>query len=1183
MLRRIGARLSRACLSCLCICLPVWVVAAPSQPTVKPLDLPQEKAVFSAQEKAWIKANPSIVYGIEEDWQPFSFVNQKGQHQGIARDFLDKISTITGLTFKPLLKDWFVLLKDMRENRLDLIPALLKTKKRQTFYAYSDPYIVNIPYFFTRIEDHFNHLEELNGKTAAIPKGYIYYKTLQKHYPEIKFIRPDSMQEAVNAVLEHRADILIDSHTAMSYFLNQRGIANIRAFKPLSANITRDVFMAAPKDKQILIDIINKAMQTITPADKQTIMQYWLGSSQKELMLHMELTESEKNWLTTHHNINYAGDPSWQPFEFFNQEGKYAGIVADYLKLFAKALDISWQIIPSNSWEQTVNKLKTGEVDIISEATLSPLNKEFLFTQPYLTTPIVVVAKEQVQYVNGLSDLTDMQIGVVRDYGYVTQIKAKYPNLQFTPVSTVQDGLFAVSTGKIDVLLASLAAATYQMSEQGLNNIRVVGKTEFNSELAFAINPEFAPLVGILNKTINHLDAKDRQQILSNWGKAHFVTKMDYRLVAQVIVAALLLVLIIWLWNRKLSKEVALRKQSEARLHLLNERFNLAMQAVSFGVWELVYPSEKATPKLSVDKNMRQIYGLKEDELSFNKWLDCMFDASQKALNQAIIQARITGQKQELELQLKGQPKKIIYSALQVGKSSEQLKIVGINWDITPLKESEQKLAEAKNLAEQANRAKSDFLANMSHEIRTPMNAILGFSELLDEQISEPRLKAFVKTIRDAGNNLLALINDILDLSKIEAGKFDIHKAPCNLTHLLNEVSQIFALRAQEKNLNLQVQIDPAIPASLNLDAVRVRQILLNLIGNAIKFTEQGSIEVCAQATNEDDIRSKVDLLIEVRDSGIGIAKEEQGKVFQKFAQSSGQDVSKYGGTGLGLSISHRLAEMMGGVLSLASSSPAGSTFVLHLKAIDVASVVIEEESQDSRMTGDIEFAPSQVLVVDDVAENLELVSLHFASTALTVYCAENGLKAVQMVQQQHFDLILMDIRMPVMDGYQAAEKIKALTNTPIVALTASVMQNEFERIKRAHFDGYLRKPVLRKALFTEIARHLKHQIIAPEHDRKNILQSLSPEQRQTLLELLTTYQHLQAECEALAKTNHIPSIQAFVDKLKQLNQDSALSILNEYIETLEQDLASFNIIGIKGALQNYANLLEQMQKLASE
>ncbi len=1179
MLRCIGARLNRACLSCLCICLPVWVVATPLQPTVKPLDFPQEKAVFSAQEKAWIKANPSIVYGIEEDWQPFSFVDKKGVHQGIARDFLDKISTITGLTFKPLLKDWFVLLKDMRENRLDLIPALLKTKKRQKFYAYSDPYIVNIPYFFTRIEDNFNNLTELNGKTAAIPKGYIYHKVLQKHYPEIKFIRPDSMQEAVNAVLEHRADILIDSHTAMSYFLNQRGIASIRAFKPLSANITRDVFMAAPKDKQILIDIINKAMQAITPAEKQAIMQYWLGSSQKELMVQLELTESEKNWLTTHHHINYAGDPNWQPFEFFNQEGKYAGIVADYLKLFAKALDISWQIIPSNSWEQTVNKLKTGEVDIISEVMPSPLNKQFLFTQPYLTTPIVMIAKEQVQYVNGLSDLTDMQIGVVRDYGYVAQIKAKYPNLQFIPVSTVQDGLFAVSTGKVEVLLASLAAATYQMSEQGLNNIRVVGKTEFNSELAFAINPKFAPLVGILNKSINHLDAKDRQQILSNWGKAHFVTKMDYHLVVQVIAAALLLVLIIWLWNRKLSKEVTLRKQSEARLHLLNERFNLAMQAVSFGVWELGYPSEKAVPKLSIDKNMRQIYNLKEDRVSFNKWLDCMLEASQKALNQAIIQARITGQKQELELQLKGQPKKIIYSALQVDKSSEQLKIVGINWDITPLKDSEQKLAEAKNIAEQANRAKSDFLANMSHEIRTPMNAILGFSELLDEQISEPRLKAFVKTIRGAGNNLLALINDILDLSKIEAGQFDIQKAPCNLTNLLNEVSQIFALRAQEKNLNLQVQIDPAIPASLNLDAVRVRQILLNLIGNAVKFTEQGSIEVHAQATNEDDIRSKVDLLIEVRDSGIGIAKEEQDRVFQKFAQSSGQDVSKYGGTGLGLSISHRLAEMMGGVLSLASSSPAGSTFVLHLKGIDISSVV---EVQPESTTDEFEFAPSQVLVVDDVAANLELVSAHFAPTALTVYCAENGLKAVQMVQQQDFDLILMDIRMPVMDGYQAAEKIKALTNTPIVALTASVMQNEFERIKRAHFDGYLRKPVLRQALFTEVARHLKHQLIKIEEDPTQIATTLTPVQRQTLLELLPKYQHLQAECEALAKANHIPSIQAFVDKLKQLNQDSDLSILNEYIETLEQDLASFNIIGIKGALQHYAKLLEQLQQWVS-
>jgi len=244
--------------------------------------------------------------------------------------------------------------------------------------------------------------------------------------------------------------------------------------------------------------------------------------------------------------------------------------------------------------------------------------------------------------------------------------------------------------------------------------------------------------------------------------------------------------------------------------------------------------------------------------------------------------------------------------------------------------------------AENANKAKSEFLANMSHEIRTPMNAIIGFTELLNEQISEPRLKSYVKTIHSAGNTLLTLINDILDLSKIESGKLQIKKTPTNIYNLSNELGNIFMMSVKNKTLDLIIDLEEGIPQSLLIDEIRLRQVLLNLIGNAVKFTENGYIKLSLKAFNIDVHHSKLDIEILVEDTGVGIAANQLLKIFNEFEQTEGQDNRKFGGTGLGLSISKRLCEMMDGKISVTSEEGKGSTFKVHLYSIDISSVMSE-------------------------------------------------------------------------------------------------------------------------------------------------------------------------------------------------------------------------------------------------
>jgi len=340
-------------------------------------------------------------------------------------------------------------------------------------------------------------------------------------------------------------------------------------------------------------------------------------------------------------------------------------------------------------------------------------------------------------------------------------------------------------------------------------------------------------------------------------------------------------------------------------------------------------------------------------------------------------------------------------------------------------------------------------LANMSHEIRTPMNAILGFTELLRRSIENRKLKSYVKTIQSAGNDLLQLLNDILDLSKIEAGKMEVRKSAVNPHMLFDELGQFFKLSANNKGLELLIDVDAVIPEVLLLDLTRLRQVLINLMGNAIKFTEQGYVRLHARVVNEHDIRSQIDLQIDIEDTGAGIGKNDLESIFKAFEQAEALNSSKYEGTGLGLSISSKLIKLMGGEISVNSEQGKGSTFSLHLNGVDVGSIAelsSDIENLDKEMQ--FEFEPGFVLVVDDIFDNRLLISENFKATGLNVIEARNGKEAVDIVRKNKVDLILMDLRMPVMNGYEAALIIKKSFNIPILALTASVMKDEFDRIK---------------------------------------------------------------------------------------------------------------------------------------
>jgi len=407
--------------------------------------------------------------------------------------------------------------------------------------------------------------------------------------------------------------------------------------------------------------------------------------------------------------------------------------------------------------------------------------------------------------------------------------------------------------------------------------------------------------------------------------------------------------------------------------------------------------------------------------------------------------------------------------------------------DITASKQSEEALHKAKLSAEAANLSKSSFLANMSHEIRTPLSSILGFTELIRRGIgTKDEQRSYFETISAGGRHLSGLIDDILDLSKIEAGRIDFERVRCSPHQVISEALSVLRVRAQQQFLSLECRWTSGVPETIWTDPARLRQLLMNLIGNAIKFTEQGSVTLLASVTwDEPEPRFQ----IEVRDTGIGIPQDRLESIFNPFEQADSSITRRFGGTGLGLAISRQIVEGLGGTLTVESEVGRGSTFRVTLATGPLDGIrMLESPPSEALHPGDgistatvADISGARLLLVEDGVSNRELLSLVLREAGADVTCAENGLAGVKAAMQSHYDLILMDMQMPVMDGYTATQRLRELhCAVPIIALTAHAMRSDRDKCLAAGCSGYLTKPIDIDKLIRTVSDALRPSGVAP-------------------------------------------------------------------------------------------------------
>ncbi|MBN1820659.1 MAG: GAF domain-containing protein, partial [Prolixibacteraceae bacterium] len=469
-------------------------------------------------------------------------------------------------------------------------------------------------------------------------------------------------------------------------------------------------------------------------------------------------------------------------------------------------------------------------------------------------------------------------------------------------------------------------------------------------------------------------------------------------------------------------------------------------------------------------------------------------------------------------------------------------------------------LEEATHVAEQSANAKSVFLANMSHEIRTPMNSIIGYSQILANRVTDPTNKDYLNSIVASGNTLLSLINKILDLSKIEAGKMDLNPEPVNIEQTISEIVSIFKLAANEKGINLSVKIQQGFPELLILDELRIRQIFINLLGNSVKFTDSGFVTITAWYENSGN--NSVNCRFIVEDSGIGIKKEELDHIFESFQQSRENKLNSQKGSGLGLAITKKLVELMNGNIFVESEPNIRTEFTILLNNIQFPNTL--PKTQDEEITpGSIKFEPATVLVADDSDDNKKVIKEMLADYNLKVFGASNGLEAINYSKEEKIDLILMDISMPEMDGYTAANQIHNNPETshiPIIAYTATAFDTFGKVLKSKGFAGYLRKPVLFENLISELAKHLKHKTLNGKHKKeaepggidisklnKNNLVKLKEQFRNTYSELTPRFSHRRTKI--FAARFYEKSVELDCSELVKFSREFRKSIENFDIE----------------------------------
>ena len=1044
-----------------------------SFPTLASAAAPPSTDTLPAASATWIKAHPVIVAATyAEGYAPFEVVRD-GHVEGLAADYLRELAEDLGTAVRfQIFPDWPSALAAAQDGEVDVLMDVAPTPDRNGKLLIGAPYYESSSMLAVRREESaIVHFGDLRGRRVATQAGYAEDQVLKRYVPDVVVVREATIADALHQLAQGGVDAVLGDPRVLDVAMGRTGLRHQLRLGPTAPLpiTTLSFAVATERGRAPLLTALDHALNRLKPADHARLRRTWThdGPGHFSEDLDIPLSADERAWLATLPPLRIGIDPTAAPITLLDRDGRVEGMAIDYLRDITHALGIRTETVPAANWDETTRRAMSGEIDLLPAASPrnSDLGRQFDFSTPYATFPVMIVTREDAPTVVSADDLAGRRIAANLVRPAVAQAAAQIAASETIPVGSTHEGLQAVHSGRVDAFVGDIASTEYLLRRDYPGRLKMTASTGARDDLSIAIQRRYAPLLPLIDRVLSRMPDRRAEAIRNTWLRSEYTWGGSWREIARKAwlpgVLAMSLFLAMTLAYFRLRRETRRRLRTEEQLADVTRN----IPAV---VYRYLYHDDGRIEFTYVGGNPEPIFGVGtdtflHDERSAFARID---PRDQGPLEALIASAAMTLSAVHTEMRIRdSQPIRWIAAHAVPRRLGSLVEFTGYWIDVSEQHLQSAQLAAAKEAAERATLAKSHFLATMSHEIRTPMHGVIGMLEMLADTPLTAEQRRLLGTAEHSADALMQIVDDVLDFSRIEAGCLVVEPTPVDLRALAEGIMDLFAWQAERKALLLNCHIDERLAPAHSVDGMRLRQVLLNLVSNAVKFTPDGQVDVAIDVI--DDGPEQQRLRITVADTGIGIAADDLTHLFAPFQQAESSTTRRFGGSGLGLTISRRLVELLDGSVTLESQPGRGTcvTVMLELACCAPAPPVATPQPAVSGTQYVL-----NVLVAEDHPTNRELICTQLERLGHRHRVVPDGRQALALATSERFDVLLTDLHMPGLDGYTLARTLRDNgSDLHIVAMTANAMIGEREHCSAIGMDDFLSKPVridtLRRAL----------------------------------------------------------------------------------------------------------------------
>ncbi|MNF30819.1 Virulence sensor protein BvgS precursor [compost metagenome] len=1021
----------------------------------------------------WLRSKGTLVLGASApEYPPFGIANNGNDYEGLSADYAQLLGQLLQVDIKvQRYSSREDVIKALKTQQIDFLGTSNNFEAEDPQLVLSSAYADDQPTLVSRTDDTQDVTQDLAGKRLAMVYYYLPPTQVQAFYPKARLQLYPSTLSAIGAVAFGQADVYIGDAIGANYLILKNYLNNVQLvdFSRMEAN---DFSFALRRDDQRLLRIINAALAAIPTEERLNILRRWnAGGASLSGKNRVQFTASEQRWLNAHPRVRVAVDGSFVPFSFFTREGEFRGVAADVLARLTLRTGLKFDVQQGSSVPELIDRIESKQADLLVSLTPSIEREHTLrFTRPYLNTPYVLVSRIIADAPPTLDEMTGRRLVLTRGSAIKDMVAERYPGIRLLVADNAQIAMNMVASGEADAAVSSLISARYMISRQFRDQLQITSTVGTSSaHMAFATARDSPELFSILDKAMFSIPPEEMDELTNRW-RSEAVIEDSYWLryrstIIQGFAIAGLLLLVALGWIGYL--RVLIRKREQAE-RALNDQLEF-MRVLIDGTPHPIYVRDRQGRMMACNNGYLEVFGVERDAVIGQTvicgQLKSVVEA--KAFHEEYLQVMEEGlpRVRDRQLTLSEHDVRTIYHWMLPYRGSDG-RVSGMigGWiDVSERQQLLEQLREAKDEADEANRAKTTFLATMSHEIRTPMNAVIGMLELAMKKADQGVMDRFaIEVASGAARGLLELIGDILDISRIESGHLSLAPERANLRSLVESAARIFDGLARQKQLHLHLEVDAIANQDVLIDPLRFKQVVSNLLSNAIKFTAEGQVRLSVRGQPVGDAQ-RLQVVVRVEDSGSGICEADQQRLFNPFSQASNNIQSARSGCGLGLMISRTLCDMMGGTLELSSVLGQGTQIEVTLE-LPILEPLVRSVQPMSQLPPQGQML--NILVIDDYPANRLLVSQQLTYLGHRVKEAQDGAHGLRAWRGQHFDVVITDCNMPVMNGYELArairseERARGITPGLILGFTANAQPQEKQRCREAGMDGCLFKPI---------------------------------------------------------------------------------------------------------------------------